>query len=163
MKKLKISNPFWQVVGLGALAGMRSASAPAITSHILSHHQHSKKMNKSALNFMQSNAVANALKIAAVAEFVMDKLPSTPNRIKPVILAGRLLSGVLVGASIYKASGNKPVVGAVLGGAAAVASSFGMFFLRKGAVKRLGIFDPIIGAVEDALVVGAGVGLVRST
>lgn len=160
MKKLKITNPFWQVLGLGALAGMRSASAPAIASHILSHH-HSKKLKKSPLNFMQSNGVANALKFAAVGEFVMDKLPSTPNRIAPVVLVSRLISGVLVGASIYKASGNKPIIGAIIGGTAAVASTFGTFFLRRATGKKLGIFDPIIGAVEDALVVGAGVGLVR--
>ncbi|MDB5118310.1 MAG: putative rane protein [Mucilaginibacter sp.] len=156
--KLKISKPLWQVLGVGLLAGMRSASAPAITSHILSHH-HSKKLEKSPLNFLQSNTVANVLKVMAIAEFVGDKLPSAPNRIKPVVIAARCLSGALAGAGIFKASGGNVAIGALLGGTTAFASTFGSFFLRKSTVKTSGVIDPIIGAIEDALVIGAGVGL----
>ncbi len=158
--KLKIEKPFWQVLGVGVLAGMRSASAPAITSHILSHH-HSKILERSPLNFMQSNAVANGLKFMVLAEFVGDKLPSTPNRIKPVVIAARCISGALAGAGILKASGGNAVVGALLGGTVAFASTFSSFFLRKAMVKTSGVIDPIIGAIEDALVIGAGVGLAK--
>lgn len=158
--KLKIEKPFWQVLGVGVLAGMRSASAPAITSHILSHH-HSKILAKSPLGFMQSNSVANGLKMMALFEFIGDKLPSTPNRIKPAVLTARCLSGALAGAGILKASGGNAVVGALLGGSAAFASTFGSFFLRKSAVKSSGIVDPIIGAIEDALVIGAGISLAQ--
>lgn len=140
------------------LAGMRSASAPAITSHILSHH-HSKTLERSPLNFMQSNAVATGLKFMALAEFVGDKLPSAPDRIKPIVLTARCIAGALAGAGILKASGGNAVVGALLGGTVAFASTFGSFFLRKEAVKTFGVIDPIIGAIEDALVIGAGVEL----
>jgi uncharacterized membrane protein len=160
--KLKISKPVWQVLGIGVLAGMRSASAPAITSHILSHH-HSKRLEKSPLNFMQTDAVANVLKVVALSEFVVDKLPSTPNRIKPAILTVRCLAGALAGAGILRASGGNAIAGAILGGTTAFASTFGSFFLRKGTVKRSHIIDPVIGAIEDALVIGAGVGLARIT
>jgi uncharacterized membrane protein len=158
--QLKITKPVWQVLGVGLLAGMRSASAPAIASHILSNH-HSKKLGKSKLNFMQSDTMANVFKVMAIGEFIGDKLPSMPNRIKPVILAARCISGVLVGASIFKASGNNAIVGGILGGGAAAASTFGSFFLRKATVKSSGVIDPVIGAIEDALVIGAGVGLAR--
>ena len=156
--QLKIKDPLWQVVGLGVLAGMRSASAPAITSHILSHHQ-SKKFGNSPLGFMQSNTTANILKILAVGEFIGDKLPAAPNRIKASALIARCVSGALVGASIYKASGNNPYTGALIGTATACASTFGSFFLRKATVKKTHIFDPLIGALEDSLVIGAGIGL----
>jgi len=158
--KNKIEQPLWQVVGIGLLAGMRSASAPAITGYILSHHK-SKALAKSGLSFMQTNAIANGLKYMAVLEFVGDKLPFAADRIKPVSITARCLSGALAGAGIFKASGGNAWLGAFLGGSTAVASTFGSFLLRKATVKTSGIVDPIIGAIEDALVVGAGVGIAR--
>lgn len=152
----------WQVIGLGVLAGMRTSSAPAITRHILSNH-HSEQLNNSHLAFMQSDKVAVALKLFVIAELVGDKLPSAPNRIKPVGLVARCLSGALAGASIYQASGNKALTGVLLGSAAALASTFGSFLLRKSIVKQTRIFDPVIGALEDALVIGAGIGLVEAS
>jgi uncharacterized membrane protein len=156
--QLKIANPFWQVIGLGTLAGMRSTSAPVIASHILSHHQ-SKNLEHSPLRFMQSKSVATTLKVLALGEIVGDKLPSAPNRIKPAAVGFRVLSGALAGASIYKATGGKVLTGALLGGAVALASTYGSFFLRKSTVKTSHIVDPIIGAIEDALVIGSGIGL----
>jgi uncharacterized membrane protein len=158
LRKIKLSNPFWQVVGLGLLAGMRTTSAPAIASHILSHH-HSRRLAKSPLKFMQSDNVALALKVFAVGELIGDKMPNTPNRIKPAGVVFRCLAGSLAGASIYKATGNSILTGAVLGSVVALGSTFGSYFLRKDVVSKTHVLDPIIGAIEDALVVGAGVGL----
>jgi uncharacterized membrane protein len=156
--KLKIQQPLWQVIGLGILAGMRSASAPALTSHILSHH-HSNRFGRSAFGFMQSDKVANILKVMALGELIADKLPSTPNRIKPAVLVVRCLSGALAGASIYKAIRQNAGLGAALGAGAALASTYGSYYLRKNTVSKTKIMDPMIGAIEDALVIGAGVGL----
>ncbi|HEY9533012.1 MAG TPA: DUF4126 family protein [Mucilaginibacter sp.] len=158
--KIKIEKPLWQTVGIGLLAGMRSASAPAITSYILSHHK-SKVLAKSGLNFMQTNIIANGLKYMAIAEFIGDKLPTAPNRIKPVAVTARCIAGALAGAGIFKASGGNTWLGALIGSSTAIASTFGSFFLRKATVKASGVVDPIIGALEDALVVGAGVGIAR--
>jgi len=154
-RKLTITHPFWQVLGIGALAGLRSAAAPAITSHILSHH-HSKGLEGTQLNFMQSKITANALKLLALGEVVMDKMPFTPNRIKPAGVAFRCLSGALAGASISKATGGKIGAGALFGAASALAATYISFLVRTSAVKATGIFDPIIGGLEDALVIGAG-------
>ena len=159
--KLKTSKPFWQVIGLGIVAGMRTASAPAIAGHILSRHP-SGHLSKSYLDFMQSDKVAIVLKVLAAGEFITDKLPSTPNRTKPVGIASRCLSGSLVGASIYKADGNDAYKGALLGAALALASTFASYYLRKITVDKLHIFDPLAGAFEDALVIGAGAGLICS-
>jgi len=158
--KIKIEKPLWQTVGIGLLAGMRSASAPAITSYILSHHK-SKVLAKSGLSFMQTNIIANGLKYMAIAEFIGDKLPTAPNRIKPVAVTARCIAGALAGAGIFKASGGNTWLGALIGSSTAIASTFGSFFLRKATVKASGVVDPIIGALEDALVVGAGVGIAR--
>jgi uncharacterized membrane protein len=158
--KFKIEKPLWQVLGVGLLAGFRSASAPAVTSYILSHNK-SKRLAKSNLSFMQSDAIASGLKYIAIAEFIGDKLPFAPDRTKPIVITGRFFSGALAGAGIYKASGGNAITGALIGGTAAIVSTFGSYFLRKATVKASGIFDPIVGAIEDALVVGAGIGLAK--
>jgi len=158
IKLKEIKHPFWQVIGIGTLAGMRTSAAPVITSQILSHH-HSKRLEKSPLRFMQSKTVANALTVLSVTEVVMDKLPSTGNRTAPGGIIFRGLSGALAGASIYKASGNNVWVGSVIGAASAVASTYLSFIVRKTVGKKTGIIDPILGGIEDALVIGAGIGL----
>jgi uncharacterized membrane protein len=159
-RKLTITHPFWQVLGIGALAGLRSMSAPAITSHILSHH-HSKRLEGTPLNLMQSETVAGALKILAASEFVADKLPTAPDRIKPAGVVFRCLSGAVAGASISKATGGKIGAGAIFGAAAALTSTYVSFITRKMIVKGTGVMDPVIGALEDALVLGAGAKLIR--
>ncbi len=155
---LKISKSAWQAVGVGALAGMRSTAGPAIASHILSNHN-SGHLAKSPLDFMQSPKAATVFKVLAIGEIVGDKLPSAPNRIKPAGLVFRCLAGSLAGASIFKASGKNAFAGAALGSIAALGATFGSFFLRKDMVDRFSLFDPIIGATEDLLVLGACVGL----
>ena len=160
MKIKKISHPFWQVLGIGALAGMRTSSAPAITGQILSRHQ-SKKLAGSPFSFMQSKAVANTLTLLTVGEVIMDKLPATPNRIRPEGFAFRCLSGALAGASIYKSTGNNVLVGTMLGAASAAAATYLSYVSRKTTVEKTKIFDPIIGGIEDALVLGAGVSLIK--
>ncbi len=111
---------------------------------------------------MQSKTVANTLKILAIGELIVDKLPSTPNRIKPAGIAFRCLAGALAGASINKATGGKVITGALLGATSAFASTYLSYMLRKTTVKNTGIIDPLIGAIEDALVIGAGIGLTES-
>jgi uncharacterized membrane protein len=160
--KLKISKPFLQAIGLGVLAGMRTTSALVVSTHILSNHQ-SKKLGNSPLKFMQSPTVATTLKVLSLSEVIVDKLPTTPNRTEPAGVAGRCLSGALAGAGIYKAVGGKALTGALIGGAVAIAATYGSYFLRKSATKASRISDPVIGGIEDALVIGAGIGLCKLT
>jgi len=96
-----------------------------------------------------------------LSEVIMDKMPSTPNRIRPEGFVFRCLSGALAGASIYKATGNNVLVGTLLGAASAAASTYVSYLTRKTVVEKTKLFDPIIGAIEDALVLGAGVGLIQ--
>jgi uncharacterized membrane protein len=100
------------------------------------------------------------MKLLALGEAVGDKLPKTPNRIAAGGLVGRCLAGSLAGASIYKARGNNALVGALLGSAVALGSTFGSYYLRRFVVSKTDIFDPYIGAMEDALVAAAGTVLI---
>jgi len=123
---IKITQPILKTVSVGALAGLRSASASAIASHMLTQHR-SKKLTDTSFDFMQSKTMATALKLIAIGEFIVDKLPTTPNRIKPFLLTGRCISGAFAGAVIYKAGGGKAITGALLGGIAAFTSTFVSF------------------------------------
>ncbi len=158
MKNQKL--PFCQALSVGALAGMRSTAASLIVSHILSQ-SHSYDLEDSPLDFMQSKTTATIFKLVALGEIVMDKLPSTPDRIKTQAIGGRIMSGALAGAALYKAQNGSIAAGALVGAVAAIGSSFASFFLRKAVVEQCKIYDPIIGAIEDAIVIGFGVELCR--
>lgn len=151
-------SPVFKAISLGIIAGMRTFYAPAVFSHLY-RMRPAKSLAQSPLAFMQSTLTSKVFKVLAAGELVGDKLPNTPNRTAIPGVAGRVLSGALVGASVYKASGRKLVTGALIGGVAAVASTYGCFFLRKAIVKSTRISDPYIGSAEDALVIGAGIAL----
>jgi hypothetical protein len=40
-------------------------------------------------------------------------------------------------------------------------STFGSYYLRQFAGRRFHLPDPLVGVVEDALVIGGGIGLLR--
>jgi uncharacterized membrane protein len=152
---IKIPHSILRAAGLGLIAGMRTNYAPAVASHVYSRHP-TPNLDGSPLIFMRSITTSKVLKVMAAGELVADKLPNTPDRIKPVPVAGRLLSGILVGATVYEADGKKPLIGAIVGGSAAVASTFGMFFLRKALKNSTGLPNWVLGIMEDSLVIGAG-------
>ncbi len=111
---------------------------------------------------MQSQTTATILKILALGEFVGDKLPTAPNRIAPLGVISRCFSGSLAGASIYKAAGNKVIAGALVGAVVALGATYGTFALRRNIVRKFKLSDPVVGAIEDTLVVVGGVGLALS-
>lgn len=159
--KIIITKPHIQVITLGLLAGMRAMSAPAVTSKML-QKKHSKMLEHSNLDFMQSETTARLLSVLAIGEFIGDKMPAAKNRIALPGLISRGISGALAGASIYKAAKGNVATGALLGGLTALAATYGSFYLRKSVVKHAHLVDPIIGSIEDAIVMGAGMGLTES-
>ena len=159
-KKQNHIKPFKQVLGMGLLAGMRSAAAPALASHILSEHK-GPVFRRHPISFLSTIAVADMLKVMAVGEFLADKLPFTPNRTKPISIAVRCLSGALAGAAIYRVSGKKALTGALLGGLVAGASTYASFYLRR-ALSGSGLGNIVSGVIEDAFVVGAGIKLAQT-
>ncbi len=145
---------------MGILAGMRSAAAPAIASHILREKPTATSVNNS-LGSAPSVAIADVLKLMALGEFVADKLPFIPNRTQPFSIAVRCISGALAGAGIFNAAGKKALTGAILGGFIAGASTYASFFMRKKlSHSALGNF--LSGVLEDAVVVGAGAKLAHT-
>ena len=146
-----MSQQFRQTLALGAMAGMRSMSAPATISHALSKN-HSNALADSPLRFMQSPTTAKVLKALAVAEVGGDKLPGMPDRTILPILSSRSMSGALVGAVAYKAKKGNVLVGALLGSAMAIAASYGALYLRKTLRRTTGLPDTVWALLEDGLV-----------
>ena len=146
---------FWPTIGFAALAGMRSMSGPAFLSYYLSRNP-SWFLLSSPLRLLQKPLVARGFKLAAAGEMVMDKLPSTPDRIAPPVLLGRLLSGALVGAAVYKSREGSITTGALVGGLGAVVATFISYALRVGISKRASWPVAAVGVGEDALVLGSG-------
>ena len=158
---IKISNIICQAAGLGIIAGMRTFSATAVISHVYNRHP-SKNLESSGFRLIQTINTSKVFKVLAAGELIGDKLPNTPNRTSAGGLTGRILSGSLAGATVYKANGRQPLMGALIGGSAAVASAFGCMFLLKALGKSTRIPDPYIGALEDIVVIGAGTELARN-
>ncbi|MGC4108088.1 MAG: hypothetical protein QM753_17330 [Thermomicrobiales bacterium] len=96
-----------------------------------------------------------ALVAGMFGEFVGDKLPTTPSRLEPGSLAGRVASGMLAGAAIGSDGGKRGVMtGATLGAVGAIAGSFGGYWARKTIVKKSGLPDFPVAVLEDCTAVG---------
>jgi len=160
MQRLQTSL-FLRALGLGAVAGMRSMTAPALLSYFLSHRKGSARLNSALSEPLANPAVANALGLLAVGELIVDKLPITPNRTLPPSVAFRALSGAVVGSALYESRNQSRATGAMVGALAAVAATYGAFALRR-ALSRKGVLpDPVLGAVEDAIALRSGVSALR--
>ncbi|WP_374950451.1 DUF4126 family protein [Mucilaginibacter sp.] len=158
--KLKITKAFKQAAGLGAIAGMRTFMAPAVITHMYSRHP-SRYLEHTPLEFMQTITTSKVFKVLAAGELVGDKLPHAPNRTATPGLVGRAVSGIWAGATVYQAHGKKPVMGGLVGGLSAIASTFGCFFLRKSIARNTPVPDAVIGVIEDVLCISAGASIAR--
>ena len=146
---------YLRALGMGAVSGMRAVYAPALLSHLLVKSP-AGGLNFSRLHYLQVPKVALGLKIAAGAELLGDKMPFTPNRTVPAQLGTRILSGVVVGATVALANNQSKIGGALLGGLAAAASTYLFFYLRKNLVKTTGLPDTTFALLEDALALAGG-------
>lgn len=149
-----------QTIGLGLISGMRTTFAPAIAAHYLSNQRNSE-LAKSKLGFIQSPAAAVVTKLLGVAEIIGDKLPNTPDRIVAPQIIARAVSGAFAGAIISAANKDNIAKGVLLGGATALAATFGAYCLRKYISKSGFIEEPVTGMFEDAFAIGIGALLMK--
>src|SRR4051812_18908759 len=133
-----VDSIFARAAALGVSAGARSATPIA------------------ALALRRRDWVTGVTAAAAFGELVVDKLPSTPSRLQPSALAGRLVLGALAGGWCAR-SRNVAVVGpALVAGAAALAGSYAGAAWRR---HRPG-FGPALA--EDAVAVALALIAVES-
>lgn len=146
-------------IGIGAIAGLRALTAPAIVSRYV--RRKDLKLHSSRLKFLKSGNAANTFAALALGELVTDKLPFTPGRTKPPSLAARIASGALCGAALYSARKRALAQGALFGGLGAVAGSFAGMELRRRIGDGLHVSDTAVAVAEDALAVTGGVAILR--
>ena len=139
-------------LGIGFVAGLRSMTAPAAVSWAACLGW--LDLQGTPLAFMGSTAAVVILSILALAEYVADKLPRTPNRTKPGPLIGRIVMGGLAGACLSVAAGHFLFLGAVLGGMGGVIGAFLGYEVRRRLVHGPKFKDGIIAVLEDLLAIG---------
>jgi uncharacterized membrane protein len=141
---------------LGAIAGARSATAPAAMSAALARG-----------DAAHDPLVALAVRLRPVLytlvflEMVADKLPFMPARTTPPALVGRVALGTASGALAARAYGRNPLLAGLLAASAALGASFVWFHLRRLLMDELGMDGLASGLVEDAAVATAAAALVR--
>ncbi|HEY0593172.1 MAG TPA: DUF4126 family protein [Thermoanaerobaculia bacterium] len=144
---------FAAAVTLGAVAGMRTMTAPAAVSMRLQGRFWSWRRNR-AETFLRKRMVHRALLVAAAAELVGDKLPFAPDRIRILPLAARAASGALAGWALAR-DRDAAVRYAAAGAVTAVAVAWAAWGVRRLVATRSRIPDPVIGIVEDAIAINA--------
>lgn len=149
----------FKVAGLGMIAGMRSMSAPALAAAYLREHQTAD--TNTLFRWLAIPAVSNLLKVMAAGELAADKLPEIPARTMLPSLVGRAVSGALSAAAVSHAHGESQRSAAALGAVAAVAATFGAYYLRKEIVETFEIPDPLVALAEDTIVLVGGQRLLK--
>jgi uncharacterized membrane protein len=139
---------------IGAVTGLRSLTAPAVVAW--SAHLNWLNLHNTALSFMGSTIAAIIFTVLAVGELVVDKLPSTPSRLKPRGLGARIVLGGLSGACVALGGVQSLALGAVLGVAGGLAGAFAGNKVRSGLVSALKVPDFVIALLEDATAIAGG-------
>ena len=116
--------------GVGAATGLRTMTGPAFA-------------------FAGTSGRWNWLfRAAALGEYVVDKLPATPSRTKPLGLAARAIAAALAGGSI--AGEDERLLGAVCGVAGAMAAAYLGVAYREVCAER-GLSPVASALAEDGL------------
>ena len=140
-------------VGIGAVAGLRTLTAPAVLAWAAKRRW--IRIGNSPFATIISAQASTRLTDLAVTELIADKLPFTPSRLKAGPLASRVVSGAVCGATIYGVVERPLVEGAVLGGVGAIAGAFAGYHMRKK--LRRDMPDVGVAVLEDTLAIGGAV------
>jgi uncharacterized membrane protein len=140
-------------VGIGAVAGLRTLTAPAVLAWAAKRRW--IRLGNSPFATIISAQASTRLTDLAVSELIADKLPFTPSRLKAGPLASRVVSGAVCGATIYGVVERPLVEGAVLGGVGAIAGAFAGYHMRKK--LRRDMPDVGVAVLEDVLAIGGAV------
>ncbi|MDJ1485474.1 DUF4126 family protein [Cytophagaceae bacterium YF14B1] len=152
---------FLQAAIIGGLAGSRTSSAPAVTSILLSKNP-TKAFAPKLIRFLGNQSVSQVMQLMAIPELIMDKVPTVGDRITPMGVACRMVSGTLCGALLFRSRNQDVVKGMLIGGLAALLSTYALFYTRKKLAEKTQIPDALLGTAEDAIVVAGGKWLVNS-
>lgn len=133
-------SPLLRSAGYGAIAGMRSMTAPAWAA------------------YTRSMPGERALRIAAIAEMAADKVPFIPARITAAPFVGRVLIGALAAglAEPRDRSVRTPVECMIVGGVAAGLSTVASYHLRQWVDRHSKLPDAAVAVAEDSITLALG-------
>lgn len=132
---------------LGVVTGMRSMTAMAVLCWFA--YRGDLPLDGTWASWAAKLLTAIIFTVLALAEYVADKLPKTPNRSAPGPLLIRVLMGALVAAIVAAGLDGSGVEAVILGVGGALIGTFGGFLVRREIVMRLGCKDWPVGLVED--------------
>jgi len=143
--------PFLLPLGIGFVAGLRSMTAPAAVSWAACFGW--LDLQGTPLQFMGSGVAVAISTVAALLEYVADKLPRTPNRTSTGPLTGRIVLGTLSGAALGAAHDRMLLAGPVLGGLGAVIGAYAGYHARRRLVTTVGVKDLVVALAEDLVAI----------
>lgn len=151
---MRSNNDVWKAAGFGVLAGMRTLTAPAFLAHELSRKP-SRRL-KRALPGLTSKRVSQRLRVLALGEMVADKSPKALSRIDRRLIGGRVIAGAITGAAVSRDRKGARLGFAIVGAAAAIASSYFFYGFRSLVSGRLRVPNLVAGLFEDGLAIALG-------
>lgn len=146
------------VLLLGAVAGLRTMTAPAVVCWGAQLGWLS--LTHSPLSFLTSKISLVIFTLLALGELIGDKLPKTPSRLSAFPLIARAVFGGLAGAALVITAGAALVVGVAIGVVGALAGAVGGYYLRRLLTARAGLPDLPIALLEDLVAIGGGLFIV---
>jgi uncharacterized membrane protein len=128
------NNAYFRALGIGAVAGLRTFTAPAATLGI------------------DRQVWSGVVLVLAAGELIADKLPFMPSRLSPGSLGARLVSGGLCGRALARRFGGSGTIGLAVGALAAAGSAWVGYTIRHELTGR-GLPDFPVALVEDSVAV----------
>ncbi len=136
----------------GTLTGMRSVSGPALLA-ARSVVAGAQPGAGPAERWLANPGIALALGVLALGEMVADKTPWIPPRIAPPSVAARIAVGAACGGVQARRWRQRGWAPALVGGLAALGSTFAAYSVRQRTSERFGISTVLLGMLEDAIVI----------
>jgi len=133
---------------LGLVTGMRSMTAMAVLCWFA--YKGDLSLDGTWAFWAAKLTTAIIFSVLALAEYVADKLPKTPNRTAIGPLLARVVLGGLVGAIVAAGLNGSEFEGVILGVGGALIGTFGGYLVRRELVLRFGSKDWPVALIEDA-------------
>jgi uncharacterized membrane protein len=133
---------------LGVVTGMRSMTAMAVVCWFV--HFGYLPLDDTWAFWAAKLVTAIVFTVLALGEYVVDKLPKTPNRTAPGPLLARVIFSGLIGAMVATGLNGSEFEGAILCIGGALIGAFGGFLIRREIVLKLNCKDWPVAVVEDA-------------
>jgi len=129
------ASSYFKAFGIGAVAGLRTMTAPAATLGA------------------KDSPWTGVGRLLALGEYIADKLPAIPARVSPPALIVRAISGGWCGGTVANRLGDSRPVGIACGVAGSLGGAWVGYTLRKYCTEKRGIPDAALAVAEDALAI----------